>query len=106
MSNWSHHKGQRGSLSGRFIIFFVLVGILFTAVRSWGQAGTSSVRGTILDPQGKAVPGAVVKLTSPEKNFSRTAQSTETGGYVFTAIPPGNCPVCQHQWRDHDADAG
>ena len=53
------------------------------------QTGTSSVRGTVLDAKGAAVPGAAVTLSNTEKNFSRTQTTTESGNFSFTAVPPG-----------------
>jgi hypothetical protein len=54
------------------------------------QTGTSSIRGTVTDQQGRAVAGATVTLTNTEKNFSRTQTTNEDGVYSFSAIPPGN----------------
>jgi len=62
----------------------VLLGM--TAV---GQTGTSSVRGTVADPQGKVISGATVTLTNTETNTSRTQQTTESGVFVFELVPPG-----------------
>jgi hypothetical protein len=53
------------------------------------QTGTSSVRGTIVDPQGGAVAGATVTLTNAEKNFTRSQVTNEEGVYAFNAVPPG-----------------
>ncbi len=65
-----------------------LIAILIVSSASFAQTGTSSVRGTVKDPQGNVVAGATVTLTNPEKNFSRTQTTTQDGGYVFTAVPP------------------
>ncbi|MBS1793060.1 MAG: TonB-dependent receptor [Acidobacteria bacterium] len=54
------------------------------------QSGTSSIRGTVTDPQGKIVAGATVTLKSQEKNYTRTQVTNSDGQYVFTAIPPDN----------------
>ena len=51
--------------------------------------GSTSVRGTVLDPQGKAVGGATVTLTSVDTNATRTAKSNDAGAYTFDLIPPG-----------------
>ena len=66
---------------------------LFACVAASAQTGTSTVRGTVVDPQGNAVAGATVTLSNPEKNFTRTQTTNEEGGYVFTAIPPGRYRV-------------
>jgi hypothetical protein len=53
------------------------------------QVGASSVRGTVLDPQGKALSGATVTLSNPVVNLTRTAKTNDTGGYTFDLVPPG-----------------
>jgi hypothetical protein len=63
--------------------------LLLVSHNALAQTGTSSVRGTITDPQGGAVRGATVTLTNTEKNFSRTQISNEEGVYSFNAVPPG-----------------
>jgi len=71
----------------------LLVAALLAALLGWGdaaaQTATSTVRGTVADPQGKAVAGATVRLINEEKNFNRTQATNAEGGYVFSAIPPG-----------------
>jgi len=63
------------------------VSLLVSTVFS--QTGTSTVRGTITDPQARVVPGATVTLTNPENGASRTMKSTDTGAYNFDLITPG-----------------
>lgn len=58
------------------------------ALMAVAQTGTSTVRGTITDLQGKAVAGATVTLKNEAKNITRVATSDETGAYIFAAIPP------------------
>jgi hypothetical protein len=74
----------------RSCLQLLLCGLLLLVCHNvLAQTGTSSVRGTITDPQGGAVAGATVRLTNVEKNFTRTQISNEEGVYAFTAIPPG-----------------
>lgn len=65
------------------VIFFLLLGHNISA-----QTGTSSVSGTVTDAQGNVLTGATVALTNPEKNFSRTQTTNESGSYSFSAVPP------------------
>jgi len=51
--------------------------------------GTSSVNGSVVDPQGNVIAGATVTLTNTDKNFTRTQTTTEGGAFAFTLIPPG-----------------
>ena len=77
-------KSRIGGLS----LASFLVSILL-ATTAYAQSGSSTVQGTVKDPQGNLVSGATVTLTDPAKNFSRTQQTNQDGAYVFTAIPPG-----------------
>src|SRR5437868_9030437 len=63
--------------------------LLVSVISSFGQSGSSSVRGVVKDPQGNAVAGATVTLASSERNFTRTQTTNTDGGYLFKPIPPG-----------------
>lgn len=63
--------------------------VLSFSAGAMAQSGTSSVHGTVLDPQKRVVTGATVSLTNAERNFLRTQKSNASGGYLFTAVPPG-----------------
>jgi len=54
-----------------------------------GQSYTASIRGTVTDASGAAVPGAKVTVTESERNIPRTTVTDEAGRYVVTALPPG-----------------
>ena len=60
---------------------------------AWGQLGASTIRGTITDPSGAAVPGATVTITNLQTNMSRTLTTTASGTYSFELIPPGDYKV-------------
>ena len=65
---------------------FVLA-LLATALQA--QTGSSSVRGTVKDPQGNVVAGATVTLSNPETSFTRTSPTSDSGQFNFESIPPG-----------------
>jgi Carboxypeptidase regulatory-like domain len=73
---------------GSFSVALFLV-LLLCAVNSFAQAGGTTVRGTVQDPNGNLVKGATVTLTDPSKNFTRTQQTNDDGQYTFSAVPPG-----------------
>ena len=73
--------------SFRSVVLALLVVMLALSV--WGQTGTSAIRGTITDPQGRVVVGAAVKLINASTNTERTTKSTDTGAYAFDFIVPG-----------------
>src|SRR6266550_8870865 len=52
------------------------------------QSSSSSIHGTVTDPQGNVVAGATITLTNAQKNFSRTQTTTDAGSFAFNLIPP------------------
>ncbi len=53
------------------------------------QSGKSSVRGSVVDPNGQVIAGAQVTLTSSETNSARTQTTNDKGVFVFDLISPG-----------------
>ena len=53
------------------------------------QRFTASIRGTVTDPNGEAVPGATVNLEGTETGLNRTAFTNAAGLYTFTDLPVG-----------------
>jgi protocatechuate 3,4-dioxygenase beta subunit len=62
--------------------------VLMIALPLYSQTGTSTIRGTITDPNGRLVAGAKVTITNVGTNGNRTTKSTDTGTYVFDLITP------------------
>ena len=82
-------KPVRLSLHNALAVFSAFALALLTASFAYAQTGSSSLRGTITDTQGRAVAGAQVTITNEQKNFSRTQTTNDDGAYTFTSIPPG-----------------
>lgn len=53
------------------------------------QQLSASIAGTITDPSGAPIPGAVVKLTGVDHSLPVQAESDEDGRFVFLSVPPG-----------------
>ncbi len=69
------------------VVFFF--GFLFLAVTlATGQSGTTSLRGTILDPNGAVVPDAEIVLANPDISVSLTTHSDKNGFYQFQEVRP------------------
>lgn len=71
---------------------FVMVAAACLALlgpKAWGQA-TTSLRGTVTDSSGAAVPNAKVTLTNAATNVPRQTTSNGTGAYTFAAVLPGS----------------
>jgi Carboxypeptidase regulatory-like domain len=70
---------------------FVIVAaafFLFFGPRAWGQA-TTSLRGTVTDTSGAALPNAKVTLTNTATGVPRQTTTTSTGIYSFVSLLPG-----------------
>jgi len=75
----------------RFIPFAALVGVLFVAVTAFAQGvQTGTIRGTVKDQQGLAVPGVTVTVTSAALQGQRTAVTAADGSFTFQFLPAGN----------------
>lgn len=59
---------------------------LFTGILQAQFRG--SLRGTVTDPQGAAVPGAKATLVNTDTNFTLVSTSDANGLYQFNALPP------------------
>ena len=64
------------------------VGLLLLTNAAWGQS-TTSVRGTVTDPNGNAIGGANLVLSQAESKTERTTTTGDQGEYQFLLIPPG-----------------
>ena len=69
-------------------ILCVLASILLITALAFGQASTS-LRGTVSDPQGGVIGGAVLELVSGQTGFKRSIVTDERGAYQFSQVPPG-----------------
>lgn len=58
-----------------------------------GQDVKGSVRGTVTDEQGAAVPGAEVTISDPSTGFSRSGSTGSDGVYNFPDVPLGTFKI-------------
>ena len=78
------------------IITVLLAATLFpmgVTVNACGQSSTTTLRGTVTDPQSAVVAGAEVLLVDPVVAFSRRQKTDDHGVYQFLQVPPGNYTV-------------
>jgi len=72
-----------------FLVTLVAIFTLFNLMAGAQNISTAQLNGTIRDPQGAVLPGAVITLTDPSKGFSRSATSDGRGIYQLLLLPPG-----------------
>src|SRR5689334_9155486 len=66
--------------------------LLFVSAMAFGQ-NTASIKGTVTDASGAAVPGATVTVKNPDLGIERTTQSNSAGDYEVPALPPATYSV-------------
>jgi hypothetical protein len=70
---------------------FVVLGLLASSV--FAQQITATLTGTVSDPNGAVVPGAIVTATSNDTGQAKTATTNDDGNYTITFLPPGTYNV-------------
>ncbi len=76
-------------MSHRNLVRCVLLGICLLVFSPLGRAQfRASIRGTVADPQGRAVAGATVTLENKDTAQKMVSTSDANGIYQFNALPP------------------
>lgn len=70
---------------------FFLATVLLTAPAG-AQSTTGTLRGTVHDDTGVALPGVTVEAVNDDTGF-RTSTTTESSGFFNLSVPPGNYTV-------------
>ncbi len=67
----------------------VLLSTLQLAAQST-SANSGTVRGTVLDPQGAAIPAAAIQIENPVSHYSQKTQADDQGKFEFHNVPFNN----------------
>jgi Carboxypeptidase regulatory-like domain len=62
--------------------------LLLFCIVGWSQTSTGSIRGTITDPAGAAVPDAKITATDVERGVNYPTSTDSAGRYIFPGLPP------------------
>ncbi len=84
-------------------ILFLMIGLLVFPALLLGQTGTSGqITGTVTDPNGAAVPGATITVTSLATGETRSVTTSSDGNYVFANLAIGmyNLKVTQSGFKE------
>lgn len=76
----------------KIALYLLLVGVSCgLGVRlAFGQGATATINGTVVDPQGNAMPGTVLTLVNLGTRVSQLSQSNQDGRYIFASLTPGH----------------
>src|SRR5215472_2651762 len=77
---------------GRFIIAIVAPIALGTSL-VFAQTSTATILGTVRDTSGALVPGVSITVKHTESGLTRTAVSSERGGYNVPLLPVGGYEI-------------
>ncbi len=70
--------------------FQAFLATLLVCASAFAQSGgTAQISGTVHDPSGSAVPGAVVKATKTDTDLTRTVETGADGSYILPNLPVG-----------------
>src|SRR5215467_3251835 len=86
-------KGNDMRMKKVFVPVATLSLVLVAIAASAQTSTTGSIEGVVTDPNGAAVKGATVTVTSPNLIAARTATTNDEGRYQLPALPPGTYKV-------------
>ncbi|PYS49007.1 MAG: carboxypeptidase regulatory-like domain-containing protein, partial [Acidobacteria bacterium] len=66
----------------------ILAFVFLCAVIALGQTNKGGINGTVIDPNGAAVPGATVTVTNLGTNQSTTVTTSESGAFAVASLDP------------------
>jgi trimeric autotransporter adhesin len=80
---------MRSRWSAWTIVVCLVLGVTLNSAAAFAQSFTGGLRGAVKDTNG-VIPGAEVTLTNEGTQAARSAQTNESGEYVFNAVEPGS----------------
>src|SRR6266403_1596572 len=89
-SKTNHASGMLTVVAGMLIAFLLL---LLSPLAAHAQNYAGSVRGTVMDPSGAAIAGAMVTLRDVGTNATLETKTTDTGAYSFPVVNVGTYEV-------------
>src|SRR2546425_4564407 len=92
MSNRTPRRWVVKSSSWARAFVLAALALLLASATAWGQAGASTIRGEITDPQGKLIPKATVTIRNESTGLTRR-QETTLGSFSFELVPPGDYTI-------------
>ena len=80
-------------MKSRIFVTVVVCLVITGMALAQGTGASGSIRGTITDPSGAAVPKATITVVQPDKGIHRTATIGDAGQYSVLNLPPDTYTV-------------
>jgi hypothetical protein len=71
----------------------VLTLVTFSVMPLGGQTTTGTVSGTVIDPAGAVIPGAMISVTNEATGDSRSTLTLESGNFSFPSLLPATYTI-------------
>jgi len=65
----------------------IIAAVALAACVAQAQSSSGSVNGTVLDPTGAFIPGAMVTIANPVSGYTHTTTADSGGQFHFTNLP-------------------
>src|SRR6266581_261501 len=75
------------------VMTLIVIASTFARMPLLAQTTTGTISGTVVDPGGALIPGAMVSATNEATGESRSALSSETGTFSFPSLLPATYTV-------------
>src|SRR5262249_49270648 len=83
--------GNIGNWTPVFLV--VLTVVTFSVMPLSGQTTTGTISGTVIDPAGALIPGAMVSVTNEATGDSRSALTSESGNFSLPSLLPATYTI-------------
>ena len=74
-------------------VITILIVSTFAIVPLLAQTTTGTISGTVMDPGGALIPGAMVSATNDATGESRSTLTSETGSFSFPSLLPATYTI-------------
>jgi hypothetical protein len=84
--SFSFSSSLRGARCFRLLLAFVSFSLVFRPTLHAQQSALSTIRGTVTDPSGGAVPNVAITITNVHTGVTRSATTNDLGDYEVPAL--------------------
>src|SRR3569832_786348 len=91
MRPWSARLRQKRKTLRMTMV--MLCAVLFSVVHLFAQSDLSGISGTITDPSGAVVRGAMVTVTDEATGIGHRTKTNESGYYTIPSLSPGRYTI-------------